>query len=351
MKTVTIEAQTSIESLFALIENSQYLFNQLNAEAQLQLEACNEMETALKEVDIQVDNTHIQVENSINRIEHQQKKVRELMIYCETLSELSDEILEKTYGNLGEEDVLFGVSPAVTPDELKKNYIPVLSTMFENIGLVPHFMIMKDYGDLKTKMKNGLLDFGWFSPVAYIQTREECDIKPMVTPLAKSENGESAYRGYIISRKDRRYTGLHDLKGKRFGYVDVNSGSGYRLANQILKEKNMDPEKIFRETVFLGSHEKVIKGVLDGEVDAGATFSGALSKAELKGVGVQYIDKLGHTPEIPRELFAASGTVTQEVFDALMTEFKKYTPDDDTAELVGFTQRTDDNYDIIRKLT
>jgi hypothetical protein len=34
-----------------------------------------------------------------------------------------------------------------------------------------------------------------------------------------------------------------------------------------------------------------------------------------------------------------------------MTEFEKYIPDDDTVDLVGYTRRTDEDYEIIRKLT
>ena len=39
-------------------------------------------------------------------------------------------------------------------------------------------------------------------------------------------------------------------------------------------------QRFFSETIFLGSHNRVIEAVLDGTVDAGATYSEAMDAAK-----------------------------------------------------------------------
>ncbi len=101
--------------------------------------------------------------------------------------------------------------------------------------------------------------------------------KSKVTPIATPKvNGKTTYSGYIIVRKDSGIETLPDLKNKHFGYVDVNSASGYLYARHLMKLNQIDPDKIFSRTSFMRNHDNVIKGVLLGELDAGATYNEAI---------------------------------------------------------------------------
>ena len=48
----------------------------------------------------------------------------------------------------------------------------------------------------------------------------------------------------------------------------------------MLIEKGINPETFFKEAIFAGSHDKVIAAVLEGRVDAGAIYDGALGVAK-----------------------------------------------------------------------
>lgn len=55
----------------------------------------------------------------------------------------------------------------------------------------------------------------------------------------------------------------------------------------MLLEQGVTPERLFRETIFAGGHDQVTQAVLEGRVDAGAIYDGALGVAQQKGIPVE----------------------------------------------------------------
>jgi len=115
----------------------------------------------------------------------------------------------------------------------------------------------------------------------------EIGVKPIATPKV---NGKFSYKGYIITKKTNNIRSLSDLKGKHFGYVDPKSASGYLYARHILKSNGLDPDRIFSKVSFMGTHDNVIKAVLNGEIDAGATYNEAIDLAKTKGLNVSALE-------------------------------------------------------------
>ncbi len=69
-------------------------------------------------------------------------------------------------------------------------------------------------------------------------------------------------------------------------------------------EKGIDPDTFFKETIFAGSHDKVIAAVLEGRVDAGAIYDGALGVARRSGVNVDSLATLASSDPIPHDAIA-----------------------------------------------
>ena len=125
----------------------------------------------------------------------------------------------------------------------------------------------------------------------------------------------------------------------------------------MLLEQGKEPERFFSETVFLGSHDRVIEAVLDGTVDAGATYSEAMDAAKVKGLMTQGLVVLAQTEAIPKDAIAARPGFDQELLAALKKVFVDTT--DRASEnnqlmkkigLNGFIETQDKVYDIIRKV-
>ena len=80
--------------------------------------------------------------------------------------------------------------------------------------------------------------------------------------------GRDNYSSQIITHVDSGVEKLSDLNGRKFGYVDPSSASGYLLAKDLFKRKGV---KIGQAT-FAQKHDSVVTMVYQRQVDGGATF-------------------------------------------------------------------------------
>src|SRR5262249_15792127 len=116
--------------------------------------------------------------------------------------------------------------------------------------------------------------------------------------------GSTTYRGLVIKRFDSGINSLADLEGKRVAFVDRKSASGYLYPRALLVGKGINPERSFKETIFAGSHERVIAAVLLGPAHAGATCAGAVEAAKFKGLPTFDLKILAETDPIPHDAIA-----------------------------------------------
>src|SRR5205085_1620028 len=70
-----------------------------------------------------------------------------------------------------------------------------------------------------------------------------------------------------------------DLKGKRFAYIDRDSGSGFLAPNRVFQAASLDPLHDLAQVEFTYSHSVSVKHVQSGVVDAAAIHEGALEAA------------------------------------------------------------------------
>jgi len=134
---------------------------------------------------------------------------------------------------------------------------------------------LKDYGSFITQMQIGQIQAGFAgSAIAYQMINNK-----VALPVVRGElNGISTYNGYIFSRKDSGINKIEDFKNKKFAYVDAYTTAGYFFPIYFLKSRGYDPDQFFRVTSFVGSHDKAIISVLDGEYDGGAAKDVAWKK-------------------------------------------------------------------------
>ena len=198
-------------------------------------------------------------------------------------------------------DLKFGFTPVLGEAEMRAEFDPLAAYLSDAIGQKVVLYIAKDYGDLRTQMEAGTVDIGSFSPFAYVDAMQGGKIRIIAQSII---DGTTTYRGIIIARKDSRLKTVADLQGKRFAFVDPKSASGYVYPRAMLIEKGLDPKTYFKETIFAGDHNKVIAAVLEGRVDAGAIYEGALAVAKANGVPTENLVTLASTDPIPHDAIA-----------------------------------------------
>lgn len=251
-------------------------------------------------------------------------------------------------------ELKFGFTPVFSEAEMREEFQPLMDYMTKSTGIKVILYIAKSYGDLRDQMEAGKVDIGSFSPFAYVDAVTGGKIKI----IAQSILDYSAfYKGLIITRKDSGITGLADLKGKRFAFVDPKSASGYVYPRAMLIEKGFDPDKFFEETVFSGGHDRVILAVLEGKVEAGAIYDGALAIAKGKGLKTEDLITIASTDPIPHDAIVVrsemddvtSKEIQKTLIDLEKTEEGKKAIANSKKKLTGHILADDKTFDVVRR--
>ncbi|MBI2564156.1 MAG: phosphate/phosphite/phosphonate ABC transporter substrate-binding protein [candidate division NC10 bacterium] len=252
------------------------------------------------------------------------------------------------------QELKFGFTPVLTESEMRVEFEPLMTYLSDAIGQKVTLYIAKNYGDLRTQMEAGTVDIGSFSPFAYVDATRGGKIRIIAQSILE---GSATYRGLIVARKDSGLKSVADLEGKRFAFVDPKSASGYVYPRAMLIEKGVTPEKYFKETIFAGGHDKVIAAVLEGKVDAGAIYDGALGVAKIKGMRSEDLLSLVSTDPIPHDAIAVrigmDEALAKKIQTALVnldkSEAGRKVISNSKKKLTGHVIAEDSLFDVVRR--
>ena len=249
--------------------------------------------------------------------------------------------------------MFFGINPIASP-ELRKQYFGIINEAARQAGFKARTIIVQDYNALAEAMQNSIIDVGWFSPFAYVNAKEKVNTEPIAMGVL---NGQPFYHGCIVTKKNNGIQQLKDLKDKVFGYVDVKSTSGYVYPRYLLKENKLNPDSLFKEVQYMGTHNKVIEAVLRGEIDGGATYDVGIGVAGKSGMQINDLNILAKTEPIPADAIAVNPNLANEKKDKLKYAFLNLKQTEEGRKLLthsiftDFIQNDDKYYDVIRKVS
>jgi len=252
------------------------------------------------------------------------------------------------------QELKFGFTPVLSEAEMRVEFEPLMTYLSNAIGRKVSLYIAKDYGDLRTQMESGQVDVGSFSPFAYVDAQRGGKIQIIAQSIL---DHSATYRGLVIARKDSGLRTVGDLEGKRFAFVDPKSASGYVYPRAMLVEKGVTPERYFKETIFAGGHDKVIAAVLEGRVEAGAIYDGALGVAKGKGLSTDDLFILSSTEPIPHDAIAVrlglDGALTARIQAVLVdldkSEAGRQVIAQSKKKLTGHVIADDSLFDVVRR--
>ena len=203
----------------------------------------------------------------------------------------------------------------------------------EKVSLFP----AADYDGVIQGLLGGTLDYAELgaSGFAKIYLAKADAVEPILTTV--QTDGSTGYHSIMVARKDSGITKLEDLKGKKLGFADPDSTSGYLVPLVTLPEAIGAPVKeFFGETGFGGGHENLVLEVVKGTFDAGTTFgsgvgefkdgytSGNLKKMVDKGIlDMNDLAELWKSPLIPNGPIV----VRTSMNDDMKAKFKQFMVD------------------------
>ncbi|WP_457812684.1 phosphonate ABC transporter substrate-binding protein [Sinorhizobium meliloti] len=203
----------------------------------------------------------------------------------------------------------------------------------EKVSLFP----AADYDGVIQGLLGGTLDYAELGASGYakIYLAKADAVEPILTTV--QTDGSTGYHSIMVARKDSGITKLEDLRGKKLGFADPDSTSGYLVPLVTLPEAIGAPVKeYFGETGFGGGHENLVLEVVKGTFDAGTTFgsgvgefkdgytSGNLRKMVDKGiVDMNDLVELWKSPLIPNGPIV----VRTALNDDMKAKFKQFMMD------------------------
>ena len=103
----------------------------------------------------------------------------------------------------------------------------------------------------------------------YLQDPEA--VEPVLTTA--QIDGGLGYYAVMYVRADSDIMTFEDLEGHSLAYADPNSASGYLFPRGQLRMQGIIDDEFFSRTGFGGGHEQSVIAVLNGQYDAGVTWT------------------------------------------------------------------------------
>ncbi|MGB3337063.1 MAG: phosphonate ABC transporter substrate-binding protein [Devosia sp.] len=135
------------------------------------------------------------------------------------------------------------------------------------------FFPSPDYNGIIQGLLGGTIDIAIMGASSYaaIYLQDPEAVDPVLT--TQQEDGSTGYHTIMVARADSGITDLASTKGKKLGFADPDSTSGFLIPSVALPTDIGAPiEEFYGETGFGGGHENLVLGVLDGTWDVGTTF-------------------------------------------------------------------------------
>jgi phosphonate transport system substrate-binding protein len=166
--------------------------------------------------------------------------------------------------------VVFGYAAHAQSRELRSRMGEFAEFLSKLSGLHITASPAESYDQLARRVHKKAFDLAWIPPIPFIALQSKKSVTPLVTLY---RGGTTQFHAVIIVRADARVRTPAGLRGKRAAWVDPHSASGFVLPRVQLAALGIDPRKAFGEERFYGSHEAVVRAVVGGRADFGATYA------------------------------------------------------------------------------
>jgi phosphonate transport system substrate-binding protein len=258
--------------------------------------------------------------------------------------------------------VRLGFNPTQNSDELSVSAQAIADYLEEKFAgaIEVEVFLPTEYRGLIEAMRSNNLEFAFFPPDGYVIANREAGAQVL---LKSVRNGNPYYWSAVIVRKDSGIKDIAGLEDKTIAWVDPNSAAGYIFPRAAMIGAGITPDDYFSNQTFAGKHDAAVLSVLNGSVDAAATF--ANDDENISGAWTQFLEAdqaseltaIFYTDPIPGDTFSVSKTfqeqypeLTQQIADAIAAI---KAPDStllaDLYRIDYMEAATDEDYTVVRE--
>ena len=214
------------------------------------------------------------------------------------------------------------------------------------------------YDDLVSSLRDGAIDVAWLPPIPFARLDAENVVRSLV---CADRGGHDAYVAVLFARADSAVVARrHSRQARRVGRSAEHVG--VRRPANTARAALPAQTAIFASETFFGSHAAVVRAVLDGMVDVGASYGGFSERGELvrgafNDVGahsadLRVVDAFGAIPPDVIAVHAGASLATEEslapAFDAAAATPTMLDTIRMTFGALSFTRKPVVGYDMLR---
>ena len=165
------------------------------------------------------------------------------------------------------------LTPSQKPTDLLATGEEFGQVLGKLVGVPVRVTVASDYAAVIEALRNRTADLAFVHPGGYVLASREA--KALI--VAKNVwHGKASFTSRIYVRREAGIKSLEDLRGRTIAFVDPASSSGYIYPMVLLIKRglvtNRDPRTFFKDVVFSGAHDASMRALLNGHVDAIASF-------------------------------------------------------------------------------
>lgn len=154
-------------------------------------------------------------------------------------------------------------------------YEPWRVHMEARLGVPVELYPSTDYAGVVQGLAAGQLEFGALGASAYAAAWLDSNGNVEPIAVAREADGTTGYYAVMYALASSGIKTLAEMEGRSLAFADPDSTSGYLIPKfQLTEELGVDPEQgYFSSTGFGGGHEQAVIAVLEGQYDAGVTWT------------------------------------------------------------------------------
>ncbi len=253
-----------------------------------------------------------------------------------------------------------GFVPAEDAQQVIQNAQPIVEILHKQLGMEVQPFVATDYTGVVEALRVNKLDIAFLTPASYVLAKNEANVRVV---LKSERKGTPYYYAAIITRTDSGIKKLEDLRGKTFAFGDPVSTSANVFPRKMLHERGIDPVRDFKQILYSGGHDATVLAVLNGKVDAGATFANSPDNKDTAWMrylknpeDVKKIHAIAFSEPIPADNLVINGNLDERLAKKVEEIFLELSRDPagkkmlrDLYQIDGFVPATDKDYDSVRQ--
>ena len=174
-------------------------------------------------------------------------------------------------------ELRFGVTPYLDLASLRAQFTPIARYVGSRLGVTVTVVTATTYDALIDLVVKGEVDIAALSPLSYVVARERApDLRLVASELT---SGSIHFSSLVLVRDDDPAQTLSELRGRRIGFVDERSTTGFLYPYDAFLTAGLDPERDFASVSLLRTHPAAVRSLMEGRVDAACVASGMFEVA------------------------------------------------------------------------